>query len=109
MLHQKCKTSISYKLFCEEGDEVPKSEIAFGYKLKGHDYLVFDKKEIASAKPVPYLANSSRIEFSNVYLIPVAALNLLRSIVPPLLTNIHRIRSRRDCERLVISRIATNV
>jgi non-homologous end joining protein Ku len=36
MLHQKCKTSISYKLFCEEGDEVSKSEIAYGYKLKGH-------------------------------------------------------------------------
>jgi DNA end-binding protein Ku len=52
MLHQKCKTPISYKLFCEEGEEVPKSEIAFGYKLKGHDYLVFDEKEITSAKPV---------------------------------------------------------
>jgi DNA end-binding protein Ku len=52
MLHQKCKTPISYKLFCEEGDEVSKSEIAYGYKLKGHDYLVFDKREIASAKPV---------------------------------------------------------
>ena len=52
MLHQKCKTPISYKLFCEEGDEVSKSEIAYGYKLKGHDYLVFDKKEIDSAKPV---------------------------------------------------------
>lgn len=52
MLHQKCKTPISYKLFCEEGDEVPKSEIAYGYKVKGHDYLVFDKKEIDSAKPV---------------------------------------------------------
>ena len=32
MLHQKCKTPISYKLFCEEGDEVSKSEIAYGYK-----------------------------------------------------------------------------
>jgi len=52
MLHQKCKTPISYKLFCQEGDEVPKSDIAYGYKLKGHDYLVFDKKEIDSAKPV---------------------------------------------------------
>jgi len=52
MLHQKCKTPISYRLFCEEGDEVPKSEIAFGYKVKGHDYLVLDKKEINSAKPV---------------------------------------------------------
>jgi non-homologous end joining protein Ku len=44
MLHRKCKTPISYRLFCEEGDEVPKSEIAYGYKMKGHDYLVFDKK-----------------------------------------------------------------
>lgn len=52
MLHEKCKTPISYKLFCEEGDEVPKSEIAYGYKVKGHDYLIFDKKEIDSAKPV---------------------------------------------------------
>ena len=40
--------------------------------------------------------------------IPVAALNLLRSILPPLLTSIQRIRSRGDCERPVISRIATN-
>jgi non-homologous end joining protein Ku len=28
-------------------------EIAYGYKVKGHDYLVLDKKEIDSAKPVP--------------------------------------------------------
>jgi Ku protein len=51
MLHQKCKTPISCRIFCEEGNEIPKSEIAHGYKLKGHDYLFFDKKEIASAKP----------------------------------------------------------
>ena len=37
MLHQKCKTPISYRTFCQEGDEVPKSEIAYGYRLKGHD------------------------------------------------------------------------
>jgi non-homologous end joining protein Ku len=40
MLHQKCKTPIYYRLFCEEGDEVAKREIAYGYKLKRHDYLV---------------------------------------------------------------------
>ncbi len=51
MLHQKCNTPISFRIFCEEGDEVPKSEIAYGYRLKGHEYLVFDKKEIDSAKP----------------------------------------------------------
>jgi hypothetical protein len=43
MLDEKCKTPISYKLFCGEGDEVPKSELAYGYKLKGHEYLVFGK------------------------------------------------------------------
>ena len=59
MLHSKCKTPISYRLFCEEGDEVPKSEMAYGYKVKEHDYLVFDKKEIDSAKPV----SSKLIEF----------------------------------------------
>jgi DNA end-binding protein Ku len=48
---RKCKTPISYKIFCQEGDEVPKSEIAYGYRLNGREYLVFDKKEIDSAKP----------------------------------------------------------
>jgi DNA end-binding protein Ku len=48
----RCNTPISHKLFCAEGDEVQKSEIAFGYKLNGHDYLVLDKKEIDSAKPI---------------------------------------------------------
>ena len=37
MLHQKCKTPFSYRIFCEEGDEVPKSEIAYGYRLKKYD------------------------------------------------------------------------
>ena len=51
MLHKSCSTPISYKRFCEEGDEVPESEIVYGYKLDRGKYLVFDKKEIASAKP----------------------------------------------------------
>jgi hypothetical protein len=32
MLYQKYKTPISFKRFCEEGDEVSKSEIADGYE-----------------------------------------------------------------------------
>jgi DNA end-binding protein Ku len=51
MLHQSCNTPISYKRFCGEGDEVPVSEIVYGYKLERGKYLIFDKKEIASAKP----------------------------------------------------------
>jgi hypothetical protein len=52
---------------------------------------------------LPPFTSSSRIGFRSAYLIPVAALNLLRSILPPLLARIQRIRSRGDCERLVIS------
>jgi hypothetical protein len=33
MLHDKCNTPISYRLFREEGDEVLESEIAYGFKL----------------------------------------------------------------------------
>lgn len=51
MLHKKCNTPISYRKFCGEGDEVPQSEIAYGYKLERDKYLVLNKKEIDSAKP----------------------------------------------------------
>ncbi len=51
MLHNKCNTPISYRKFCGEGDEVPQSEIAYGYKLERDKYLVLNKKEIDSAKP----------------------------------------------------------
>ena len=51
MLHKKCNTPISYRKFCGEGDEVPHSEIAYGYKLERDKYLVLNKKEIDSAKP----------------------------------------------------------
>jgi hypothetical protein len=44
MLHQKCKNLSSLGFSVEEGDEVSKSGIAYGYRLKGHDYLVFDRK-----------------------------------------------------------------
>jgi len=51
MLHKSCSTPISYKRFCGEGDEVSESEIVYGYKLERGNYLLFDKKEISSAKP----------------------------------------------------------
>jgi DNA end-binding protein Ku len=51
MLHKSCSTPISYKQFCEEGDEVPQSEIVYGYRLGRGKYLIFDKKEISAAKP----------------------------------------------------------
>lgn len=51
MLHKSCSTPISYKRFCEEGDEVPESETVYGYKIGRGKYLILDKKEISSAKP----------------------------------------------------------
>ena len=46
------QNSYLLQAFLRRRDEVSKSEISYGYKVKGHEYLVFDKKEIDSAKPV---------------------------------------------------------
>ncbi len=51
MLHRSCKTPISYKRFCQEGDEVSLSDIVYGYPLGRNKYIVLEKKEIDSAKP----------------------------------------------------------
>jgi DNA end-binding protein Ku len=51
LLHRTCKTRISYKRFCQEGEEVPLSEIVFGYPLSKNRYIVLEKKEIEKAKP----------------------------------------------------------
>ena len=55
------------------------------------------------------VASSSRIGFRRAYLIAIRLLNLLCSILPSCSISIQRIRSRGVCERLIISRIATNV
>jgi len=74
MLHQKCKTPISYRIFCQEGDEVPKSEIAYGYRLKGHEYLVFDKKEGENL----LFCNITKL---NIYLVIISLRKLFIKIV----------------------------
>ncbi|NYT02754.1 MAG: Ku protein [Methanosarcinales archaeon] len=51
MLHRKCKTPISYRKFCQEGDEVSQSEIIYGYPLDRDRYLALEKKEIEAARP----------------------------------------------------------
>ncbi len=51
MLHRSCKTPISYKRFCQEGDEVSLSDIVYGYPLGRNQYVVLEKKEIDGAKP----------------------------------------------------------
>lgn len=51
MLHQKCKTPVHYKRYCEEGEEVPLSEIVHGYQLKKDTYMIFDEKELEAAQP----------------------------------------------------------
>ncbi len=51
MIHKNCETPISYKKFCDRGEEVPDSEIVFGYELSRGEYVLLEKEEIDHAKP----------------------------------------------------------
>jgi DNA end-binding protein Ku len=51
MLHKSCKTPISFKRFCQEGEEVSLADIVYGYPLEKNKYVVLDKKEIDAARP----------------------------------------------------------
>jgi len=51
MLHERCKTPIHYKKYCEENKEVSQDEIVYGYQLTKGKYIVLDKKEIEALKP----------------------------------------------------------
>ncbi|MCJ7444727.1 MAG: Ku protein [Methanotrichaceae archaeon] len=51
MLHERCKTPIHYKKYCEENEEVQQDEIVYGYQLEKGKYLALDKKEIEALKP----------------------------------------------------------
>lgn len=51
MLHKTCKTPISFKRICQEGEEVSMADIIFGYPLDRSRYVLLDKKEIDSARP----------------------------------------------------------
>jgi DNA end-binding protein Ku len=51
MLHRSCKTPISFKRFCQEGEEVPLKDIVYGYPLDRKNYVILEKREIDAAKP----------------------------------------------------------
>jgi len=51
MIHRECKTPISFKRICEEGKEVPLSEILYGYNLEKNKYVLLEKREIDAVKP----------------------------------------------------------
>ncbi len=51
MLHRSCKTPISFKRFCQEGEEVTLADIVYGYPLGKDRYAVLEKKEIEAARP----------------------------------------------------------
>lgn len=51
MLHKACKTPISFKRYCQEGEEVAFADIVYGYPLGKDKYVVLEKKEIDKAKP----------------------------------------------------------
>ena len=51
MMHKSCKTPISFKRYCQEGEEVSLADIVYGYPLGNEKYVVLEKKEIDKAKP----------------------------------------------------------
>jgi len=51
MLHRSCKTQISNKRFCQEGEEVTLADIVYGYPLGKDQYAVLEKREIEAARP----------------------------------------------------------
>ncbi len=51
MLHKSCKTPISFKRICQEGEEVSMADIIYGYPLDKSKYVLLEKKEIDSARP----------------------------------------------------------
>ena len=51
MLHKSCKTPISFKRYCQEGEEVALADIVYGYPLGKEKYVILEKKEIDKAKP----------------------------------------------------------
>ena len=51
MLHRSCKTPISFKRICQEGEEVPLADTVYGYPLGQGKYVILEKKEIDSMKP----------------------------------------------------------
>lgn len=51
MLHKSCKTPISFKRICQEGEEVSLADIIYGYPLDKSKYVLLEKKEIDSARP----------------------------------------------------------
>jgi DNA end-binding protein Ku len=51
MLHRSCRTAISNRRFCQEGEEVTLADIVYGYPLGNNRYAVLEKKEIEAARP----------------------------------------------------------
>ncbi len=51
MLHRSCKTPISFKRYCQKGEEVPLADTVYGYPLGKNKYVILEKKEIESQKP----------------------------------------------------------
>ncbi len=51
MLHKSCKTPVSFKRFCQEGEEVSFGDIVYGYPLGRSKYVILEKEEIGAAKP----------------------------------------------------------
>ncbi len=51
MIHKVCNTPVKYCRVCELGEEVPLEEVAYGYRVEGNEYVVFDRQEMEAARP----------------------------------------------------------
>ncbi|MDT8357620.1 MAG: Ku protein [Methanomicrobiaceae archaeon] len=51
MIHRECGTPIHYKKVCEEGKEVDRDGIVYGYEFTRGEYVILEKEELEEAKP----------------------------------------------------------
>ena len=61
MIHRECGTPIHYRRICEEGKEVDRDEIIYGYEFTRGKYVLLEKDELEGAKP----ASSSDISLDS--------------------------------------------
>ena len=90
------------RVLCSFNDKMSNCQIFLVLKLK---ISVLYINDIASSDILirPSLASSPRTKFKSASFTPVHLLSLLRSILPPLLVRIQRIRSRGDCGPVILS------
>lgn len=73
MLHRTCQTPISFKRYCQEGEEVSLADIVYGYPLGRDKYVILGKEEIDRRSPnpggpSPWTASSTSLRSTHIIL-----------------------------------------